>query len=119
MKRPTYYLLLTTCYCLLSFALPAHAASDAIVLFNPLGSVTDPRQVIGLLIQGILSVIGSVTLLMFVYGGILWLTAMGDPKKVQKGRDILVWGIMGLMLIAGSYVLVNAIISGITTGAAT
>jgi hypothetical protein len=56
---------------------------------------------------------------MFVYGGILWLTAMGDPKKVQKGRDILVWGIMGLMLIAGSYVLVNAIISGITTGAAT
>ncbi len=90
----------------------------SVQLINPLGE-TDPRIIIGNLIKAILSIVGSVTLLMFVYGGVLWITSMGEEKKVQKGKQILVWGVAGLAVIAGSYVLVNAIITGLTTGTAT
>jgi hypothetical protein len=86
-----------------------------VVLINPLG-VTDPRAIIGNLIKAIISVIGSVTLLMFVYGGVLWITSMGDDKKVLKGKQILVWAVLGLMIIAGAYALTNAVISGLTRG---
>lgn len=94
------------------------ATSEPVVLSNPLGE-TDPRVIIGNLIQGILSIIGSITLLMFVYGGVLWITSMGEEKKVQKGKQILVWAVLGLAVIAGAYVLVNAVISGLTTGSVT
>ena len=96
-------------------AAPFFAHADTVYLINPLGE-TDPRILAGRLISGLLSVIGTLTLLMFVYAGILWITAQGEPKKVQRGKDIMVWAVLGLGVIAGSYVLVNAIIKGFTTG---
>lgn len=89
-----------------------------VTLVNPLG-VTDPRLIIGNIIGAILSVIGSITLLMFVYGGIIWITSMGDDKKVMKGKQILIWTVAGLAIIAGAYVLTYAVIQGLTTGSVT
>ena len=96
----------------------ALAAADTVHLINPLGE-TDPRMLAGRLISGLLSVIGTITLLMFVYAGVLWITAQGDSKKVQRGKDIMTWAILGIAVIAGAYVLVNAIIQAFTTGSAT
>jgi hypothetical protein len=86
-------------------------------LFNPLGE-TDPRKIIGRVIAALLSIIGSLVLLMFVYGGMLWITSMGEPKKVQKGKDILVWTVAGLGIIAAAYVITTALINSLTTGSA-
>lgn len=86
-------------------------------LQNPLG-VTDPRLIIGNIIKAVLSIVGSVALLMFVYGGVIWITSFGESKKVEKGKIIVTWTVLGLALIAAAYVLVNAVISGLTTGSA-
>lgn len=95
------------------FTLP-HFAS-AVPLINPLG-ITDPRLLIGRLIQAILSVVGSIALLMFVYGGVLWITSMGESARIDKGKKILVWAVLGLAMIAASYVVVNAVILALTQG---
>lgn len=87
-------------------------------LVNPI-SVTDPRLIIGNIIQAILSLVGSLALLMFVYGGVIWITSLGDSKRVEKGKTILTWTVLGLAIIAAAYVLVNAVILGLTTGSAT
>lgn len=87
----------------------------AVELINPLGE-TDPRLLIGRLIQAILSIVGSVALLMFVYGGVLWITSMGEAQRIDKGKKILVWAVLGLAMIAASYVVVNAVILGLTRG---
>ncbi len=86
-------------------------------LINPLGE-TDPRVLIGRVISALLSIIGSLVLLMFIYGGMLWITSMGEPKKVQKGKDILVWTVAGLGIVAAAYVLTTALINSLTTGSA-
>lgn len=95
--------------------MPSIASAETVYLINPLGE-TDPRVLAGRLISGIISVIGTITLLMFVYAGVLWITAQGEPKKVQRGKDIMVWCVLGLAVIAGAYVLVNALIKAFTTG---
>lgn len=94
---------------------PALAQADSVALKNPLGE-TDVRILFGRIIAGALSIIGSFALLMFVYGGVLWMTSRGDTKQIQKGKDTLTWAILGLVIIFSSYVLVNALITGITTG---
>lgn len=96
---------------------PLFAHASTVYLINPLGE-TDPRMLAGRLISGLLSVIGTITLLMFVYAGVLWITAQGEPKKVQRGKDIMVWATLGLGVIAGAYVLVNALVKAFTTGSA-
>ena len=90
----------------------------AVTLVNPIG-VTDPRLIVGNIIQAILSIVGSLALLMFVYGGVIWITSFGDAKRVDKGKTIITWAVLGLAMIAAAYVLVNAVIQGLVTGSAT
>ncbi|MDI3496385.1 MAG: hypothetical protein PWQ35_406 [Patescibacteria group bacterium] len=82
-------------------------------LTNPLGNVTSPQLLIGKIIDAILGVVGSLALLMFVYGGITWMTSAGNPEKVKKGTDILVWSAIGLVIIFSAYGLTRVLISGV------
>jgi len=40
-------------------------------------------------------------------GGLVWMTAAGSNEKVQKGKDILIWATVGLVIIFISYALVK------------
>jgi len=50
-------------------------------LTNPLGNVSSPQILIGRVINGILSVVGSLALVMFIYGGLLWMTSAGSNQR--------------------------------------
>ena len=93
--------------------------THAVELVNPLGDVVDPREFIGNVIKGMMSIIGSISLFMFVYGGFLWVTSLGEEKRVDRGKKIMTWAVMGLAVIASAYVIVNAIILGLVSGSAT
>lgn len=95
------------------FALPRGAS--AVALINPLGE-TDVRVIFGRVISAALSIVGTLALMMFVYGGVLWMTSRGDSKQITKGKDTITWAILGLVIIFASYTLVNALILGITSG---
>ena len=89
-------------------------------LTNPLGGEGDDapsvNKIIGRVINAVLGVIGSLALLMFVYGGITWMTSSGSPEKVKKGKDIIIWSVIGLAVIFFSYALVNFVIYDIIGG---
>ena len=82
-------------------------------LVNPL-TVNTPQALIGKVINAVLGIVGSVALLMFVFGGITWMTSAGSADKVKKGRDILVWSAIGLVIIFSAYGLVRVLIEGVT-----
>lgn len=82
-------------------------------LANPL-NVDSPQQLIGKVINSILGIVGSIALLMFVFGGLTWMTSSGNPEKVKKGRDIIVWSAIGLAIIFLSYALTRFVLSTIT-----
>ncbi|MBI5077604.1 hypothetical protein HZB94_04460 [Candidatus Falkowbacteria bacterium] len=60
-----------------------------------------------------LGIIGTVALLMFIWGGIIWMTSMGDMKKVTNAKDTMIWAAMGLFVIFISYILVRFLIGGL------
>ena len=77
---------------------------------NPMmsGSI---NQLIGKMINVIMGVVGSLALLMFVYGGIIWMTAAGSDERVKKGKNILVWSALGLIAVFMAYGLTKFIIN--------
>lgn len=86
----------------------------AISLDNPLGNnVGDIPTLIGNVINAVLGIVGSLALVMFIYGGITWMTASGNEKGITKGKDILVWAALGLVVIFFSYALTKFVISAI------
>jgi len=91
--------------------------SAPIPIDNPLGKgIFDPREIIGRFIAAVLGIVGSVALLMFIFGGMTWMTAAGNPERVKKGRDMLIWATLGLGVIFTSYVLVQFILSAVSGG---
>ena len=62
------------------------------------------------LIKYLLGLVGVLALVMFIYGGILWMTSGGAAEKVKKGKDTLVWAILGLALIFFSYAILEFIL---------
>lgn len=58
---------------------------------------------IGTILTFVFSVLGVIFLLLTIYAGILWMTAAGDPKKVQKAKDILAQSVIGLIICVAAY----------------
>ena len=81
--------------------------SGAVKLENPLG--TDISGIIKNFITSVLALSGVLALFAFVYGGIFWMVSMGDATKVTKGRNVMIWAVMGLIVIFGSYAIVSTI----------
>jgi hypothetical protein len=76
--------------------------ANSVTLQNPLSS-DDPSIIMGTVISGILGLTGVLALVAFIAGGIIWMTSGGNAEKVKKGRDILVWAVLGLFIVFTSY----------------
>lgn len=60
--------------------------------------------------QIILGVIGSITLLMFVYGGVMFLISGGSSEKVTKAKGILTAAVIGLIIVFSSYLIIKFVL---------
>lgn len=54
-----------------------------------------------------LGTLGSAALLVFVYGGVLMATSRGHSDQVQKGKDALINAVKGVIIVLGSWVVIN------------
>lgn len=59
--------------------------------------------------QIILGISGAIALLMFIYGGFLWLTAGGNSSKVQQGTKIMIGTVIGLIIIFAANLAVTTV----------
>ncbi len=70
---------------------------------------------IGKLISALLSVLGVIFLLLIVWAGFTWMTAQGDPKKVDKAKDILITSVVGLIILLSAYAISTFVIEQLAT----
>lgn len=91
---------------------------EPVKLDNPLDAahINTPQDLIAKVINSVLGIVGSLALVMFIYGGILWMTSSGSAYQVKKGRDILLWAAVGLVVIFSAYGLVRFVIVGVGAG---
>jgi hypothetical protein len=54
--------------------------------------------------------IGAVAVIMIIYGGYMYMTARGNEEQAKKGRSILIWAILGLVVVLAAAALVNAVV---------
>jgi hypothetical protein len=90
-------------------------AGECLKLDNPLKSknIDSPQALIGQIINSLFGIIGSLALVMFVYGGLLWMTSAGSAEQVKKGKDIFIWAAVGLVVVFSAYSLVRFVITGV------
>lgn len=94
---------------------PVLAAEDSsMTLTNPLGPNTTVYTLAGRIISVVLGLVGTIALVMFIYGGIIWMTSAGSKDKVKKGKDAIVWSVIGMAVIFASYGLTKFLLDNLT-----
>jgi len=64
-----------------------------------------PERIIGRGIQFVISFLGILFLGFMIYAGILWMTASGDEKKVEKATGIIKQAIIGIIVVMAAYAI--------------
>ena len=103
------FLLIITIFILnsgLSFA--TDSSDDVVKLNNPIG-VETVDSLIAKIIKIFLGLIGTVSLVMFIYGGVMILISAGNETKIKTGRETLVWASLGILLVFASYAILKFI----------
>lgn len=55
----------------------------------------------------ILRFVGTLALLMFVYGGLTFLLSAGNSAQVDKGKKILIAAVIGIVIVLTSFVIIQ------------
>ncbi len=56
-----------------------------------------------------LALSGSIFLFLIIYGGIYIMTAAGNQEKVKKGKDVIVWAIIGAVILGSAYAITRVV----------
>lgn len=74
---------------------------------------TDPRTVIGRIINVALGFLGVIAVGIILLGGFKWMTAAGNEDKTTEAKQLLGAGVIGLVIILTSWALATFIIGQI------
>ncbi len=60
-----------------------------------------------------MGIMGSLALVVFVYGGFRWLTAAGNSESIEAGTGAMVWATIGIFIIFSSYAILQLVFNAI------
>jgi amino acid transporter len=60
---------------------------------------------------------GGIAVIVVAVGGILYITAHGNQPQIEKAKNTLVFGVMGMLIIIFSYFIVRFVLSFVTGNA--
>lgn len=89
---------------------PAPAGFQSYGLQDPMGGKSVP-ELVARIISWVLPLVGSLFLAMFIWGGIMYMTASGESDRVKKATTTLKNAVIGLAIVSLAYVLVFNIIT--------
>ena len=61
-------------------------------------------------VSNALYAIGILAVIMIIYGGYIYMTSASNDEQRKKGRTILTWAVLGLIVVVVAAVLVNVVV---------
>mgnify|MGYP001604644027 FL=1 len=83
---------------------PGTGSADAMV-----SSALTIKQIALGVLKFLLSVVGIIAIISLVVGGSTYLTAYGDEKRLDKGKSIVTYSIIGIVIILAALVIVTQV----------
>ena len=65
------------------------------------------------IISVVIGILGLVCVVVMIIGGVNYMTSAGDAGKVKKGKDTILYGLIGLIVCVLAFALVNWVIKSV------
>ncbi len=69
---------------------------------NPLGNTSTLDQVLNIVISTVQVIAGILSVVYLILAGLKFILAAGDPAKIKKARDMLLYVVIGIAIIFGA-----------------
>lgn len=66
-------------------------------------------SVINTVIEIVLAIMGVVAVGVMIYGGYLYMTSIGDASKAKRARDVILYGLVGLVVALLAFAIVSLV----------
>lgn len=58
----------------------------------------------------ILGIVGSLTLIMFIYGGVMFMISRGSSDSITKAKNIITAAVIGLLIVFTSFMIIKTVL---------
>lgn len=77
---------------------------------NTAGDISDPTDLVTDSVNVLLWVVGIISVVMLIWGGIRYATSAGDSGKVTAAKNTILYAVIGLVVAIFAYAIVNFVI---------
>lgn len=96
-------------YTWIAFSIPALVSAQQVTIPNPTNAGSTLMSVLQALLNRVVMPIAAVLVVMYIiYAGFTFVTAQGNPKKIEDAKQRLLWALIGSGILLGA-----AAISGV------
>lgn len=81
------------------------------------GATISPNDLLSRLAAGLIFAAGTLALTFTIFGGYLIMAAAGNEERYSKGKKMVVYSVLGMILSAASYTILSTVINILTNGA--
>lgn len=71
------------------------------------------ESIVATITNTIIYLVGVASIIMLIYGGILYTISAGDSTKTKKAKDTIMYALIGLVVAVLSFALVRYVVSSI------
>ncbi len=71
--------------------------------------ISDENQFVGFFLSWGIAIAGGIGTLLAIYGGFIYMTSQGDPRKAKLGQEIITGTVGGLLLLIFSAFILRII----------
>ncbi len=93
--------------------LPTDKASEGVNTIMPVPQGPDLMEVVRNVLNTTFGVVGVIAVIMIIIGGFHYMTSQGSPEKVQKGKNTILYGIVGMIIVLSAFAIVNFILDAL------
>jgi len=88
------------------------ASPQTITFQNPLNVESIP-ELVGAIVRGLLGLLGTLALLIIIYGGLRYMTSINNPNEAKQYIQVITNAVIGLVIIIAAFLVVQYIISAL------
>lgn len=69
------------------------------------GTLSTVPGVVGIALQFVISLLGTIMFAYMVYAGYLWMTAQGSEEKISSAKNIMTNTVIGFIVVVSAYAI--------------
>lgn len=76
------------------------------------GGKTDLQVTVKNILNVVFAMVGIIAVIMVIVGGVNFMTSQGDPEKIKRAKNTILYGVIGLIITLLAFAIVSFVLKG-------